>query len=192
MQDLPFFVKHKFFEFLNDEESIDNFEKWSYETTILTDVLEKEDYLNLISVDFCRSNTKHEIVKIINKYIDASEYGLWKLKNILTDFVNISENSQDILFKFYELYCDGYYFLDCLGLRYGLSAIANAEPNEYGDKLSIEEQSKAIDDLIPEAIIEAQRVLTWLETRKIEIVKRDDDDRGLFIDRRTEAEKQPI
>jgi hypothetical protein len=192
MQNLTFVVKQKFFKFLNDEESIADFEKWSYETNILEEILGKEEYLDLVSVDFSRSNAKSEIVKIINKYIDTGEYELWKLKNVLTNFINRNKDPQNLLFEFYELYCNGYSFLDNLGLGYGLTAIGITELDEHGKKLSSEEQNKSIDDLIPGATIEAQKILTWLETGKIEIIKKDEDDRGSFIDRRTEAEKQPI
>ncbi len=173
MQDLPFFVKHKFFKFLNNEESIDDFEKWSYETKILEEILGKEDYLDLISLDFLRSGAKYEIVKIIEKHIDTSEYELWKLKNMLTDFINREKDPQNLLFEFYELYCHGYFFLDRLGLDYGLTAIAITEVDEYGEKLSVEERNKSIYDLIPGAIVEARKVLNWLETGKIEISKKD-------------------
>jgi hypothetical protein len=193
MQLLAADIKHKFFEFLNGQESISNFENWVYETSTLEAALGAENYFDLISFDFAKRDSKSEIDRILRRHIDLSEYNTWKLKQLLIAFIDQIGNPQAILFEFYDLYCHGYDFLDSLGLGYGLSA--KVSPSQYHqwewEYLSSEQQIQLIDSLFPGAKIEAQKVLDWLDTETI-VLTSDRYNRLSFIDRRTEAEKVPI
>ena len=195
MQPLPDCIKDDFFKFLNGEEPISNFEQWVYETNDLEKALGNEDYLHLISLDFSKRGSKYEIDDILRRYINLGEYETWKLKNHLLAFINKKENPLQVLSKFYALYCDGHYFLDRLGLEYGLSA--RVPPSqcrvEFWEELSSEEQRELIDFLLPGAMREAQRVLYWLETDKIAITNEQDElGHYLYVDRRTEEERQTV
>lgn len=187
------YIKRKFFEFLNGQESISNFENWVYETTILEEALGADSYFDLISFNFAKKDSKYEIDRMLRRYIDLDEYNTWKLKNLLTAFIDRIGNPQEILSEFYELYCHGYHFLDSLGLGYGLSA--KVPPSQYHqwtwEELSNEQQVQLVDSLFPGAKIEAHKVLTWLDEEKI-VLTSDRYDHCSFIDRRTESEKLPI
>ena len=195
MQPLPDYIKDKFFKFLNGEENISDFEQWVYETHALEKAVGSSDYLPLISLNFSKRDSKYDVDEILRRCISCSEYEKWQLKNLLLAFKDKTGNPQQLLSKFYELYCDGYHFLDSLGLRCGFSArvLPNQYSSESWEELSSKEQSKLIDSLVPGAMREAQKVLTWLEEEKI-VITNEQDKLGhyLFIDKRTEEEKQPI
>lgn len=157
MEPLPDQLRSKFFEFLHGEEPIKKFEQWVYATNALEEVLTDNDYLKLISLDFLNRNSKYEIEKLLQRYIDVGEYEMWKLRKLLTTVLAKEKNLPQVLSKFYNLYCDGYYFLEHLGLGCGLAV--RVPPSEYSsdswDELSDEEKSKLLNSLLPEAISEA-------------------------------------
>lgn len=190
MQPLPNLIKNKFFRFLNGEESINDFEQWVYGTDSLERLLGNEDYLYLISLDFSKRDSKYEIEEILRRYINLGEYETWKLKNLLVSFIKKEEHPLQILCEFYKLYCHGHYFLESLGLEYGLSAkVPPGHEHSSGSwkELSDEEQSELIDSLVPGAMREAQKVLSWLEEDKI-VITGEQDELGywLSVDRRAE------
>jgi hypothetical protein len=197
---LPDFVKYKFFEFLYGDLSITDFETWVYANSDLEHLLDKESYFCLISTNFLQKDVKYEIWKILNSYIDLAEYETWKIKYLLNSLIHKKGDSLELLWKFYELYCHGFHFLNSLGLGYGMAA--KVPPSEYSsdswEGLSVEEQSNLMNSLLPGAIYEAHKILYWLETEKIVIIKdryiyhHYDAGEYSFIDRRTAEEKKPV
>lgn len=106
-----------------------------------------------------------------------------------------------MLCDFYDLYCNGYYFLDNLGLGYGLCALESwAELNQESISENTredirKEQISQFDSMRDGAIDEAQKVLSWLETGKIAIATvpnsaSNDMCDFSIIDTRTDEEKQ--
>ncbi|AFY73225.1 hypothetical protein Syn7502_01116 [Synechococcus sp. PCC 7502] len=182
MQQLPILIKDKFFKYLNGSEPITEFEPWIYQTKVLEDILSKDDYLYLISLDFSNKWVKYKIDNILRRYIDLGEYETWKLKHLLFAFINEDGNPQQLLDDIYDLYYDGYYFLESLGLGYELCLESWADLS----------RSQELDSFLQRARGEAQEVLSWLETNKI-VIKTAHDDRNHFsvIDTRTEKEKKP-
>lgn len=195
MQLLPDYIRSKFFKVLHGEEPTNDFEQWVYATNELGKMLSDEDYLNLISLDFSKQSSKYEIDKILRRYFALCEYETWKLRKLLIMVINKKGNLPQALSEFYELYCDGYCFLESLGLAYGLAVRVSPSgySSDYWEELSHEEQSKLINSLLPGAIDEAQKVLSWLDENKI-VITSEQDELGhyLYIDRRTEEEKKPI
>jgi dimeric dUTPase (all-alpha-NTP-PPase superfamily) len=195
MKDLPVFVKHKFFEFLHGDLSITDFETWVYATDYLEQLLDDESYLGLISADFLQKDSKYEIEKILRPYIDFSEYETWKIKYLLNSLINKKGDPLELLWEFYNLYCNGFHFLNSLGLGYGMAT--RIPPDGYSsdswEELSTEEQSKLMDSLFPGAIYEANKILYWLDEGKIVITTNQYNSGDcLFIDRRTPLEKEPV
>lgn len=194
LSDLQQAIKTTFFKFLDGQIDVTDFEQWIYQTSILEEVLESDDYLELISLDFTRRNEKHyldcryQINKIIEKYIALGEYETWKLTKLLNTFLNRKGDLIELLGQFYDLYCHGYGFLDNLGLHYGL------EFCDYDlETLSEAEIAERLHRLLPEIDKEIEKVLSWLERGKIKIIDDPDFLYGIdYIDDRSELEKIPI
>lgn len=191
---LPRSIKTTFFEFLDGQITVIDFEQWVYKTLSLEEALNSDDYLELISIDFTQSNEKYyldccyQINKIIEKYIDSGEYETWKLEILLNDFLNRKGNLIEILGQFYDLYCHGYDFLDNLGLHYGLKFC-----DYYLETLSKAEITNKLNNLLPEIDKEIENVLSWLERGKIKIINDPDSFYSLnYIDNRSELEKIPL
>lgn len=119
--------KIEFFKYLNRDISIAELENYIYADTSLEQNMGAENYLSLVSLNFkdSRVNFKNYILENI---IDEGEYETWKLKDLLTYFINNYTDLDNTLDLFYRLYCgdasgDGltryrYKFLANLGLNY--------------------------------------------------------------------------
>ncbi|MBW4583467.1 MAG: hypothetical protein KME42_28210 [Tildeniella nuda ZEHNDER 1965/U140] len=190
---LPNDLKIKIFKFLDGEECLATFEQWVYATNDLENGLTNDDYLKLISLDFSKRSSKYETDEILKRYIDAGEYETWKLRKLLMAVLEHDQNLPIALSQLYELYCDGYYFLDTLGLGYGLHI--RVPPTNYSSDdwqgLSHEEQHQLLGSLLPQVISEAQTVLAWLDEGTIVITnKQGESGAYLYFDRRSSADQK--
>lgn len=189
---LPDDIKTKFFRLIAGEESISGFEKWVYITNSLEGILGDEDYFNLISLDFSKRTNRYELIKILERHIDKGEYETWKLRKLLTRFLNQEGDLPLMLCEFYELYCNGFYFLDTLGMGYGLAIKVPpyGYSSEYWQELTEDEQKRLLSSILPDAIKEAQKMLDWLNEGKIAITNEKDElGHYLYVDRRTEEDE---
>lgn len=194
MEQLSEDIKIKFFRFISGEESTSGFEQWVYDTNALEEILGDEDYFNLISLDFARRSSRYELIKILERHINAGEYETWKLRRLLTLFLSQEGDLPLMLCEFYELYCDGFYFLDTLGLGYGLAIRVppHGYSSEYWQELNNEEKNRLLGSILPDAVDEARKVLTWLDEGKIVMIDEQDElGHYLYIDKRSENEKKP-
>ncbi len=173
---------------------LEEFEQWVYATKDLEELFSREDYVELLSVDYSKNSNRYDVVKLVTRYINEGEYETWKLKKLLYAVINNDGDLQQVFIDFYYLYCDGYRFLDNLGLGYGLSVVV--PPSEYSsdswEKLSEQEKERLLASFLPEAINEVKRVLFWLNDGEIVILNEQD---GLghfkYLDHRSEEEKKP-
>ena len=102
--------------------------------------------------------------------------------------MNRKGNLAKILEQFYDLYCQGYGFLDNLGLYYGLKfydyCLETLSEAEIADKLN---------NILPEVDKEIAKVLSWLQQGKIQIIDYPTSSSGVnYIDDRSELEKIPL
>ena len=80
----------------------------------------------------------------------------------------------------YDLYCDGFNFLDNLGIGYGLGLTC---PDEYNE---------SVEDYYPAIVQEAEKVLSWLDDGKIVITGHTGEYQGIkYNDFRTKQERKP-
>jgi hypothetical protein len=191
MQHLSEDIKVRFFKLLNEEEEIGEFEQWIYATVALEDSL-GEDYLDLISLDFSRRGSQYELSKIIERHIDCGEFETWKLRKLLKSLIDREGDLRLTLCEFYELYCRGLYFLESLGIEYGLGLIS---PSSYSSNpwqdLDLSEKDRFLNCILPGAMDEAQKILSWLDEGKIVITEgKDDMGHCLYLDKRSEKEKE--
>ena len=193
MKPLPVPIKLKYFEFLHGDVPLEELEQWIYSTNELEEIFSRDDYLELISLNYRTKDSKYELQKIFKRYVDEGEWEAWKLKKLLNAVIDRKGDFPQIFRSFYDLYCDGYSFLDNLGLGYGLSVVV--PPSTYSsdtwEKLSAEEKSKLLTSFFPGALNEAKKVLSWLDDKKI-VILRGKDGLGHFsyLDKRSAEEKQ--
>ena len=77
--------------------------------------------MELISLEYKAPSDLYEAEKILLKVVDEGKYYEWNLRRILEQVIKETGGSSKYIQLCYELYCDGYNFLDNLGLGYGLS-----------------------------------------------------------------------
>jgi hypothetical protein len=160
-------LQFHFFQLRDRELSIEEFEQWIYATTDLAEILNSEDYFQLISLNFSTKWTRENIEKILEKYIDFGQYESAALERMLIRLIQQDENLARILSDFYWLYCEGYHFLKNLGIEYGLRiCVPLPKANSWGE---LDDQQQFLNDLLPGAIAEAKKVLAWLESGEIVI-----------------------
>ena len=189
MEQLPEKIQTQLFRFLNEEIRVEELEKWVYQTRELELNFDEEDYLKLISLDFSSLHARHEIEKILKKYIGYGEYETWKVKKLLVNILGRKEELPNTLIDLYTLYCQGFYFLDNLALGFGIEVQSMLDEGVSKDSIEVQQ---LVDSFLPKVRHEAERVLSWLEEEKIKI--RDEyDDLGdiQFVDKRTALEKEP-
>jgi hypothetical protein len=177
-------VEAKFYALLYQDLSIKDLEEWVYTSGELESYLSATDYFEFISLDFNSKHIRSELEKIIEKYVDYGKFETLRMLDLLNKALRSDEDTGLVLITIYDLYCDGYYFLDKLGLEYGLTCLV--PPNKYRvdswEELSEEEQKELIDGFYPKIIAEINRVIQLIETKKIILTGRKDEfDRWEYI-----------
>ena len=192
MTKFPTDIQTEFFKLLNYETSIENFEKWVYKTKELEAFFDFDDYIEFISLNFKSRHVIHEMKKIVDKYLDYGEFEKRKIDKVLNDLTNRSDDFAKSLIATYDLYCDGYSFLDNIGLGYGLTF--SDDFYNYADwtKLSSQEKNKRIEAIYSGVESEAEKVRGWLDRKQV-VLTGEINDIGHYnyIDNRTPEEKKP-
>lgn len=80
------------------------------------------------------------------------KYYEWNLRNILKKIVEKPNDVQRYIEQCYDLYCDGFSFMDNLGLGYGLGLTCPDDLNEE------------VDDYYPQILDEVVKVIGWLDS----------------------------
>ncbi len=192
MKKLPSHIQTEFLKFINDEISVDVFEQWVYNLNELEDVVESKDYIEFISLNFKSRHFIHDMKKIIGKYLEFSELEKRRIDKILNDLINKNDDFIRSLMATYDMYCDGYYFLDNIGLGYGLTFVHDFYDYSDFNKLTSTEKEQRIDAIYDGVKTEAEKVLNWLNG-KIIVLTGELNEMGHYIynDYRTEEEKKP-
>lgn len=189
---LPPDIKQVFFNTLNGEMSIPAFEQWLYAEKGLEQLLSPDDYLDLIAHPYKSANAKYGLFQLLEQHISKGEQETMLLDQQLTKALNRDKVLPELLATFYDKYCKGYYFLQELGINYGLR-INVPEVNSNGEtwsELMKEEQNALLESFYPELETELIKVITWLDSGKIILTGiRDEDDRFEYIDHREATEK---
>jgi len=90
---------------------------------------------------------------------------------------------------FYDSYCNGYSFLDNLGLGYGLAIEVPSQADSW-NKLTSEQQENLLTSFYPNIENEIQKVIDWLNNNKVILTGTQDEyNHYEYIDNRTEEEK---
>ena len=193
MNKFPKHIQIEFFKLLNEELSIENFEQWVYNTKELEDCFDQADYIEFVSLNFKDRHVIHEMKKVVNKYLDFGEFEKRKIDKILNDLVIKSDDFAKSLIATYDLYCDGYYFLDNIGIGYGLTFADDFYDFTDWTKLPTYEKTKRIEAIYEGVKSEAEKLRDLLHRKKV-ILTGEVDNLGHFdyIDKRKAEEKKPI
>jgi hypothetical protein len=111
MQDL----KENVFKVLEDQMSLEDFERWLYNSEELQDLMTEDVVLEAYTLNYKQRDAKYQFKKAIFKYFDEDEFLLWKVKANLTDLIANRNDRDRILYDFYYLGYDGYTFLQPIG-----------------------------------------------------------------------------
>ncbi len=191
MNKLPLHLQTQFFKVYNEEISVADFEQWLYRQKELEDLLGNANYIDLISLNFKDNYIKHEMGKIINPFLDFGKLEEWKLRRILRDLIDNTQDFAKSLIATYDLYCSGYNFFSNLGLGYGLTFVHAF--SVYGDweKLSDQEKNERINTIHSEVQKEAELVLDRLNNGEFTLTgEKDELGHYHYLDHRTENEKK--
>ena len=192
---LPADIKQTFFDTLTGDKSVLEFEQWLYADKRLENILNADDYLDLISYGYKADNAKYGLFRLLEKHIDKGELETKRVRELLTKALNKDKDLPQILMTFYDLYCKGYNFFDNLGLGYGLAIevprVNNTSADTW-DELNEQQQKDLLDSFYPDLDTEIKKVISWLDTEKVILTGiKDEYNHFEYIDNRTEIEKLP-
>ena len=150
--------------------SLKAFEQWLYEDNVL-ESRNPDLYLELISFDYSSEDGFYDNFA---KYVHFHKFEADQIKAYLYSIINRDQKCGDAIWTMYELYCQGYGFLQKLGLIYGLCLLDCSYPVSLADG-----SANIIDKLYPSIIEDAKNILHWLEEDKI-VFKGQDNGYGVF------------
>lgn len=170
-----------------------DFEKWVYSEKELENLLSSDDYLELLSLDYRLPSSLYEAEKILKRHIVIGKYYEWRLRQVLQKIIDKPIDVNRYIEQCYDMYCNGYNFLNNLAMDYGLTVAA--PPSDYSadtwDELKSIEQEKIINSLYPGVYREAKRVLSWLDSEKIILTGHDGSYQGIqYKDNRSPEERK--
>ena len=185
--------EEKTYKLISRKVEISDFEKWVYSEKELEKLLTYDDYLALISLSYTTPSTLYEAEKILKKYIKIEKYHEWYLRKILQKIIERPNNVYKYISQTYDMYCDGYYFLENLGIGYGLSI--EVPPSCYSaqswENLEPIEQKILVGTYYPSVQKEAEKVIYWLDSKKIVLTGHSGDYQGIeYKDNRKPEEKE--
>lgn len=188
MNKLPQDYEQICFRFLAADLSISEFESFIYETSDLEQYFSKDDYLELISLDYRDIENTLTAQDILKKHINLKDFEIWRLKFILNCIINKEKGYGSCIAFLNDLYSGGYYFL-----RLFLFDWIDLSDRSF-DSLSIEDLDKKSESSYPKIINKAQHVIDLIETGKISIEAPTDNDTNNdiyhYTDHRTEDERK--
>lgn len=104
-----------YFDLVYGSLEINKFENWIYSNKDLKNILNEDDYLDLISLNFKSKHIKYEIEKILTKYIDYSKF---EKKRVLSLLYRAFEQKKIYLISFAS-------FMICIAMGITFSKISD-------------------------------------------------------------------
>jgi len=175
---IPEHIKEIFYNTLLGDVSLKDFEKWLYDNKELEQLMNSDDYLSLISFNYEKRDAAYEFRNLVESQIDIvgefpnyrGEIETRKLLALLEEAKQKTPNLPIILMDFYELYCDGYYFLQTLALVYGLCVTT------YWTEWSERKRKKFLKKAFPKLKKEIDCVIMWIKSKSVTLTGEIDDD----------------
>lgn len=190
MNNLPLDIQIHFFKVIGNEISVQVFEDWLYNNNDLEQHLGKDTYFKLISLNYKDKYLVLELRKIIDSYLDYGKFEERRLRKILFDLIQQTDDFMKSLINTYELYCSGYHFFDRLAFRYGLYLGEEYYDFSKWQNLTVTEKKNKIEEIYLEVKKEAEKILNWIDKQKIILTGEIDEiNQYNYIDLRNNLEK---
>ena len=186
-------IESKYFNLMEDKISIKEFEDWVYQSNWLEKELNKDEYLDLISLNFNTPSVKYEVRKILESRVNEGKFQNIIFLNLLNSIIERDGKEGESLVRMYDLYCDGYYFLEDLGLGIGLQIDAPSGFGvDYYHELNDNQKEQLVNSVYPTAKELAEELKNWIVNEELILTGEIDSDlhRWEFIDNRSEENRQ--
>ena len=109
----PPHIAEMFYRLFSESISLDDFAEWLYANeSELKQQMNPDDYLDLISFNFEKSYATYDLLQLVKKYISCGEMEKRRLLSLLEDAKHINPKLSVALVTLYNLYSNGYYFLE--------------------------------------------------------------------------------
>ena len=190
---LPNHIELLFFKTLKGDTPIRDFEQWLYASRELESLLPGDEYLDFIALSYKASGARYELAKLLRRHIDHGRYETWKLKQLLTSVLNRTGDYPRAIIDFYDLYCNGYRFLETLAFGFGLpldSPMSLSTAESY-EQLTVKERDYILNMYYPAIEGEVQKVIDWLDSGSIVLTGMTDELGHFgFVDKRSLKDKE--
>ena len=184
-------TKLTFYNVMQGELPMQVFEQWVYNHVALEQELSPDEYLALISFNYKQAGAKYELFKLLGRYVSLGAYETHKIKQLLAKAKVRNSVLPRVLEQLYDLYCNGYDFLENIGMGYGLTMtyLTNYGGKHWSNLTG--EQLTAMVAAIPSSLAaEVDHIEQWLDTGKIILTgERDELGQYNYIDHRTMTER---
>lgn len=168
---------------------VKQFEEWLYnvDEDNFVSCFNKELYFELLFLNYKVKHVLKQLDKLIYPKIPFGKYEEENIKHLLRSIIDRSLDMADVLEKMYDLYCGGYSFLRYIGLAYVSNGIDNVPRvgtrKDWSEEEFYRKRSplRVIENKIH---IEAERILCYLESGKIQIICKNE-----YLDMRDDKEK---
>jgi hypothetical protein len=172
MHKLSEITKHTFFQFLNRDLLINDFEQWVYKSSHMLEIeLGSEFHLNLISFNYHQKDNFHQLDAILKSLINIKEFDIWRIKELLT---NIIDNKIDLVLatrKLRQLYLDTGENLIPIKLGIGYESVLDDVPipSEYiqWQPEALEQKLKKINTYRDDILHDSKLFLGTLNEKKL-------------------------
>ncbi len=162
-------IEAKYFDLIDKNISLKEFENWVYKSDFLEKELGYELYIKLISLNYENNICNHDIEEMLKEKVDYGKYQINKIIKLLDSVIEKNGLESNSFKVFYELYCDGYYFFEDLGLGIGLflNIFANRLGAESFDELDELKKENVVNSSYPKAKELAIELKDWFIQEKI-------------------------
>ena len=194
MTALPQHIKEKFYNTILGRVPIADFEQWLYGDKELEACLNPNDYFDLLSLNYKKSNAEKELIELLLKHIHLGEFDTFKILELLYEAQDKTDRLPYILMEFNELYWKQYYFLQWVSLGIGPNMQVPGNKNTLAanwEDLTVEQQRQLLDSFSPQLEKSIANVIDCLEKKKIVLIG-EKNRKGYYeyIDHRTPTEMQ--
>jgi hypothetical protein len=147
-------------------------------------------YQWLIESSFEAQEQKIEILDKLSKHKELCRYESYRIRLVLHALIHKTDKFIEALYQSYELYADGYFFLETVGVQHGLS-FSNTYFNFYEwEKLPEAEKIVSIAAIYSSVKVEALKISNLLDDNRIKLTgKRNSDGSCTYIDLRNDLER---